>query len=221
MEQLIAVWESLKDFWGQVLLLLPKIVAGVVLLIVGWLVARLVRQGTLRVLRFARIDALAEKAGIENFLLRGGVSFTFVTILANVVYWTLLLTMVLAVLHSLGVAMAAELIERIILYVPNILGAVLVLIFGSLFANLVRTVTSGYPNNIGVKGVPFISGLTYYAVLFFVLTLALEQLAIGGAILVSAFQIAFGALCLALALAFGLGGRDVAARILENVWKNR
>lgn len=221
MEQLIAVWESLKDFWGQVLLLLPKILAGIVLLIAGWLLARLVRQGTLRLLRFARIDALAEKAGIENFLLRGGVSFTFVTILANVVYWTLLLTMVLAVLHSLGVAVAAELIERIVLYVPNILGAVLVLIFGSLFANLVRTVTSGYLNNIGVKGVPFIGGLTYYAVLFFVLTLALEQLAIGGAILVSAFQIAFGALCLALALAFGLGGRDMAARILENVWKNR
>jgi hypothetical protein len=149
------------------------------------------------------------------------VSFTFVTILANVVYWTLLLTMVLAVLHSLGVAVAAQLIERIVLYLPNVLGAVLVLIFGSLFANLIRTVTSGYLNNIGVKGVPFISGLTYYAVLFFVLTLALEQLSIGGAILVSAFQIAFGALCLALALAFGLGGRDMASRILDNIWKNR
>jgi hypothetical protein len=221
MEQLVAVWGSLKEFWGQVLVLFPRILAGIVLLIAGWLVARLVRQGTLRLLRFARIDALAEKAGIENFLLRGGVSFTFVTILANVVYWTLLLTMVLAVLHSLGVAVAAQLIERIVLYLPNVLGAVLVLIFGSLFANLIRTVTSGYLNNIGVKGVPFISGLTYYAVLFFVLTLALEQLSIGGAILVSAFQIAFGALCLALALAFGLGGRDMASRILDNIWKNR
>jgi hypothetical protein len=221
MEELMAVWESLKDFWGQVLVLLPKILAGIVLLIAGWLVAKLVRRGTLRLLRFARIDALAEKAGIENFLLRGGVSFTFVTILANVVYWVLLLTMLLAIIHSLGVAVAAQLIERIVLYLPNVLGAVLVLIFGSLFANLVRTITSGYLNNIGVKGVPFISGLTYYAVLSFVLTLALEQLSIGGEVLVSAFQIAFGGLCLALALAFGLGGRDWAARILDNIWKNR
>jgi hypothetical protein len=220
MEQLIAIWESVKDLWGQALQFFPKVLAGIVVLVVGWLVAKLFRQGLLRVLRFARVDVLAEKAGIESFLLRGGVPFTFVTILANLVYWTLLLTMLLAVLHSLGVALAAQLIERIVQYVPNVLGAVLVLIFGSLFANLVRTMTSGYLNNIGVKGVPFISGVTYYAVLFFVLTLALEQLSIGGEILVSAFQIAFGALCLAFALAFGLGGRDMAARILDNIWKN-
>ena len=221
MDQFIAVWESLKEFWWQVLDLMPKILAGMVLLIGGWLLAKLVRQITVRFLRLARVDLLAEKAGIEGFLLRGNVPFTFVTILANLVYWVLLLTMMLAILHSLGVAAAAELINRILWYLPNILGAVLVLIFGSLFANLVRTVTLGYLNNIGVKGVPFISGLTYYAVLFFVLTVALEQLEIGGAILVSAFQIAFGGLCLALALAFGLGGRDWAARILDNAWKNR
>jgi hypothetical protein len=221
MEEITAIWESLKDFWLQAIALLPRIMAGLVLLIGGWIVAKLVRRATLRVLRFARVDVLADKAGIESFLMRGGISFTFVTILAHFVYWVLLLTMLLAVLHSLGVAAAADLIERIVSYLPNVLGAVLVLIFGSLFANLVRTMTSGYLNNIGIKGAPFIAGLTYYAVLFFVLTLALEQLAIGGAILVSAFQIAFGGLCLALALAFGLGGRDWAARILENVWKNR
>ncbi|MCU0452773.1 MAG: hypothetical protein MUE68_03880 [Bacteroidetes bacterium] len=221
MEEITAISSSLRDFWLQVLALLPRILTGLVLLIGGWIVAKLVRRATLRVLRFARVDALAEKAGIESFLMRGGISFTFVTILANFVYWVLLLTMLLAVLHSLGVAAAADLIERIVSYLPNVLGAVLVLIFGSLFANLVRTMTSGYLNNIGIKGVPFIAGLTYYAVLFFVLTVALEQLSIGGAILVSAFQIAFGALCLALALAFGLGGREMASRILENIWKNR
>ncbi len=221
MGEITTVWESLKDFWIQVLQLLPRLIAGIVLLIGGWIVAKLVRRATLRVLRLARVDALAEKAGIENFLLRGGVSFTFVTILANIIYWVLLLTMLLAVLHSLGVSAAADLIQQIVSYLPNVLGAVLVLIFGSLFANLIRTVTSGYLNNIGIKGVPFIAGLTYYAVLFFVLTVALEQLSIGGAILVSAFQIAFGGLCLALALAFGLGGRDWAAKVLENIWKNR
>jgi hypothetical protein len=83
----------------------------------------------------------------------------------------------------------------------------------------VRTVSFAYLNNIGIEGAALISAVAQWAILIFVMSLALEQLSIGGQILISAFQIGFGALCLALALAFGLGGREWAAHILEKKWK--
>jgi len=88
-----------------------------------------------------------------------------------------------------------------------------------MFAKFVQGVTYTYLSNIKIDGAELISIMARYAILLFVMSMALEQLAIGGQILVSAFQIAFGALCLALALAFGLGGRDRAAKILDNMWK--
>ncbi len=214
-----AAFESLKLFWYQLGQVLPQLAAGLLLLIAGWLVAKLIRKALIRLLKFVRLDVAAEKAGIENFLLKGNVQYTTVTILANLAYWFVLFAVMLAVLNSFGMAAAAELFNKIILFIPNVIIAVLVLIFGALFAKFVRSVGFTYLSNIGVKGPEFMSNLAQWALLIFVASIALEQLSIGGQTLVSAFQIAFGALCLALALAFGLGGREWAAHVLEKLWK--
>jgi Mechanosensitive ion channel, conserved TM helix len=218
-EQMRAVWESLEVFWRQIGASLPRAFAALVLLVGGWLVARLARKLTIRLLRLARVDVLAERAGIEDFLVQGGVKFTTVTIIANVVYWFILLTLILAVFNSLGLHAAAELFNRLVLYVPNVIAAVVILIFGSLFARFVQSALLTYLSNVGVAGAEGMSNVARFAIFIFVVSIALEQLSIGGQILVSAFQIAFGAFCLALALAFGLGGREWAARVLENLEK--
>jgi hypothetical protein len=218
-DNIAAAFESLQLFWYQLVQILPQLAAGVLLLIAGWLVAKLVRKALIRLLKLVRLDVAAEKAGVEDFLLKGNVQYTTVTILANLVYWFILFAVMLAVLNSFGMAAAAELFNKIILFIPNVIIAVLVLIFGALFAKFVRGVSFTYLNNIGVTGAEFISNIAQWALLIFVASVALEQLSIGGQVLVSAFQIAFGALCLALALAFGLGGREWAAHILGTLWK--
>jgi hypothetical protein len=214
-----AAFESLKLFWYQLGQVLPQLVAGLLLLIAGWLIAKLIRKALIRLLKFVRLDVAAEKAGVEDFLLKGNVQYTTVSILANLVYWFILFAVMLAVMNSFGMAAASELFNKIILFIPNVVIAVLVLIFGALFAKFVRGVSFTYLSNIGLTGAEFVSNLAQWALLVFVASVALEQLSIGGQILVSAFQIAFGALCLALALAFGLGGRDWAAHVLEKLWK--
>jgi len=219
MEQMNLVVDSLRSFWMELSASLPRILGAVLLLIVGWILARIVRKATVKLLKLLRLDVVAEKAGIEDFLLRGGVRYTAVTIVASLLYWFILFTVMLAVLNSLGLDAAAELFNKVILYIPNVIVAVLVLIFGALFAKFVQGVSYTYLNNIGLGGAQVMSSVAQYAILVFVASIALEQLAIGGQILVSAFQIAFGALCLALALAFGLGGREWAAHILEKIWK--
>ena len=219
MELLNGILSSLQDFWRQMSETIPRVFVSVMLLLLGWLAAKLIRRLTTRLLKLIRLDEMAEKAGIEDFLLKGGVRYTTVTIIANVVYWFVMFAIMLAVLHSIGLEAAQLLFTRIVLYIPNVLVAVLVLIFGTMFAKFFKGISVAYLSNIGIGGAEIISSIGQYAVLVFVISVALEQLSIGGAILVSAFQISFGALCLALALAFGLGGREWAAHILEKLWK--
>ncbi len=219
MEQFNGIFESLNQFWIDVGAFLPNLLVAVLLLIVGWVIAKVIRNITIRGLRFLRVDEFAERSGIEDFLLKGGVRFTAVTLIAALIYWTILFVVFLAVLNTLGLDIAAELFNQIILYLPNVIVAIALLIFGTLFAQFVHSALFTYLNNIGASGAKLVSGIAKYAIIVFVISISLEQLAIGGDILVSAFQIAFGAFCLALALAFGLGGRDWAARVIDNVSK--
>ncbi|MER3525088.1 MAG: hypothetical protein C4326_13830 [Ignavibacteria bacterium] len=219
LDQLLSFFKSLETFWVNLSVFLPQIIGGFLLLIVGWIVAKVVRKLALRFLRFIRLDTVAEKSGIDDFLVKGGVPYTTTTIVANLVYWFILFTVLLALLNSLGLQSAAELFNRIILYIPNVIVAVLVLIFGALFARFVRGVSFTYLSNIGIAGAQVMSNIAHWAIVVFAFSVALEQLSIGGQILISAFQLAFGALCLAFALAFGLGGKEWAAYILEKFWK--
>jgi len=219
MEQFNGIFQSLNQFWIDIGAFLPNLLVAILLLIVGWVVAKIIRNLTIRGLRFLRVDVFAERSGIEDFLLKGGVRFTAVTLIAALIYWTILFVFFLAVLNTLGLDVAADLFNQVILYIPNVVVAIALLIFGALFAQFVQSALFTYFNNIGVSGSRLVSGIAKYAIIVFVISISLEQLAIGGDILVSAFQIAFGAFCLALALAFGLGGRDWAARVIDNVSK--
>jgi hypothetical protein len=218
-EQFVSALESMKLFLHQVVVVLPGLMVAVALLIVGWLTARFIRKLLIRLMKLFRLDILAERTGIEDFLLQGGVKYTAVTLVASVVYWLILFTVILAALTSLGLQTATDLVQRIVLFIPNVVVATLVLMFGGLFAKFVRGLMYTYLNNIGVTGADIISNIGQIAILLFVVFVALEQLSIGGQILISGFQIAFGALCLALALAFGLGGKEWAAHLLERMWK--
>lgn len=219
LDQFMATLESMRSFWQEASRYLPTLLAASVVLLAGWIIARILRKGALRLLKLLRIDILAEKAGVEDFLLQGGVRYTTVTLLANLVYWLVMFTVMLAVLNSLGLQSAAALFNKVLFYIPNVIVAVLVLMFGAFFAKIVRTMSFTYLSNIGISGADIIGHIAQWAILIFVVSVALDQLSIGGQILLSAFQIGFGAFCLALAIAFGLGGREWAAQVLDKLLK--
>lgn len=221
MEQIESFLISLEDFWIQVKSQSPKVFAAVLLLLLGWIFARLVEKLFINIFRIVKLEDLAEKAGIENFLYRGGVKFTTSTLIAKLIYWFIMFTFTLALLNSLGMNTANDLLNQILLYIPNVIIAFVVLLFGTLFANFVQSASTAYLNNIGLGGAEGMSLVIKYAILIFVVSMSLEQLHIGGQILVSAFQIAFGAFCFGVALAFGLGGREWAAKILERMWTEK
>jgi hypothetical protein len=213
--------QSLRDSWLQVSAWLPRLLVAFLLLLLGWLVARSVQRGVVRLLRLLRLESAAEHTGVEDFLIRGRVRFTAVTLIGQFFYWTLLLIVTMAAFNVLGVRLGSALVEQFADYVPNLLAALAILVFGALVARFLRGLTETYLSNIGVKTGTGIALLVQAAALAFVVILALEQLGVAVALLVSAFQLAFGGLCLALALAFGLGGRGWAEGILARTRSTR
>jgi hypothetical protein len=143
------------------------------------------------------------------------VPLTLSGVVSGLIYWLVMLISLLAAIDALGLAVASEVLNRVVLYIPNVVVAVLILIFGALFANLIRGIVSTYLAGAKVSGANVISTMAQYAILIFAASVALVQLGIGQALITSAFQIAFGAICLALALAFGLGGREWASRMID------
>jgi hypothetical protein len=194
---------------------LPKLIAALVLLFFGWLIAKVVRTAVKRVLKLARFDSLAQKTGVEEFLKHGDMQITLAGIISEVCYWLVLLIVLVTVSSSLGLTAVADLFHRIALYLPNIIVAVLIIIFGTLLARFINRMLFAWLRNLGVEGALTISTVSEYGVQVFAIFVALEQLAIGTQLLTAAFTILFGAICLALALAFGIGGRDWAARVID------
>ncbi|MEZ5293774.1 MAG: hypothetical protein R2745_22005 [Vicinamibacterales bacterium] len=205
---------SLRNSGAELLALVPDLLLAAGLLVIGWLLARFLRRLSMRVLRRLKVDELAERSGFEDFLVRGDVDVTTVTLISNGVYWLVLLGVFLVLLDALGLRAADVLIERLANFIPNLVIAVGILVFGSLLARIGGALVYSYLSNIGTPAAGPVGVLTRYALLAFVLFMAAEQLAIRSEVLISGFQIAFAAVCLAGALAFGLGGRDWAADLI-------
>jgi hypothetical protein len=205
---------SLRESWNEMLTVVPDLLLALALLVAGWLVARFLRKLSVRVLRRLKVDEVAERSGFEDFLVRGGVEMTAVTLVSSAVYWLVLLGVFLALLDALGLQTARVLLDRVAQFIPNLIVAVGILVFGSLLARIGGALVFSYLSNIGTPAAGPVAALTRYALLAFVVFMAAEQLTIRSEVLVSGFQIAFAAVCLAAALAFGLGGRAWAAQVI-------
>ena len=212
---------SLAEFWTDFVVFMPQLLAASVIFFLGWLLAKLLRVGTLRLLRIIHFQRLAEKSGLEAFLEQGNVNITLSRLLSDIVYWLVLLIVIVSVSQSLGLEVVARLFTRVINYVPNVLAAILVLVFGALIARFVNRLIFAYLHGLGVTNALTISTTAEYGVQVFVIFVALEQLQIGTALLISAFQIGFGALALAFAIAFGLGGKERANEIIARMSRRK
>jgi len=211
---------SLQTFWVQIALFLPKLLAVLVLLGAGWLLARLLRAGVKRSLEALGFGRMAEKSGLEALLRQGGVEVSLAGLIAGVVFWLVLLVVTVSAANSLGLDAVAGLVNRVALFLPNIVVAILVLVFGTLFARFLNRLLFTWLNGLKAPAALAISTGTEYAVQVFALFIALEQLEIGTRMLTTAFAIVFGGLVFALALAFGLGGRDWAAERIKD-WSSK
>ena len=210
------------EFWRQVLnriasdvmAWLPVLVGALLLLILGWVVARLIQAFLAGLLRRLGLDRLAERAGATHILAESGFDPSAANLIARLVYWLVLLVFVLAAAESLGLQGVADTFGGLLAYLPNVLAAALILLLGGLVARVVGDAVGAMAIRSGASAGPIVGQAVRYILLIFVIILALEQLGVQTTLLTTVAIALITATALALALAFGLGSREVARNIM-------
>ncbi|MGE5819672.1 MAG: mechanosensitive ion channel family protein [Deltaproteobacteria bacterium] len=215
MNPIVAVTGFWDAFVTKIAVFLPNLFFSIAIILIGWVVCNLVKRIAIRVLKVCQFDVLAERAGIRQALERGGIKQSASEIVGLLVFWFLFLIAIVTTLETLNLSGATDTLHTIYLYIPKIVAALVVLILGLYFANFLESVTRTSCANTGLAQAASIGRAAYIGTTIFVVAGIFEILDIASEIVIWAFILVFGAVCLALALAFGLGGRDVAARHLE------
>jgi hypothetical protein len=212
---------SLNQFWLQIVNFVPKLLAVLVILFFGWIVAKLVRGAVKRLLELMRFDEFAQKSGLEAFMNSGNFNVTLSGIISQVIYWLVILLFVITGANSLELTAVASLLLQLAGYLPHIIVAILVIVFGTLMARFINRLVFAWLHSIKFDHALAVSTSAEYGIQILAIFIALEQLGIGMQLIHSLFVIVFGAVFLALALAFGLGGKEWAAKFIENMSKKK
>ncbi len=221
MNQIDMMLEPIRVFLRQVGDLLPRLFLALLILLIGWLVAKAVRFAIVRGLRAVNFHVVTDRAGLDGFLRDGGIESDTTEILGVLVYWLVILGALVIGFNTLGLAYVTDLLGRIILFVPKVMVALLILAFGAYFARFIGNAITAYCRNVHIQDAELLGRLAQYAIVTFVVLIALDQVNIGGDIVRQSFLIVLAGLVFALALAFGLGGREWAAELLERWWPRR
>lgn len=193
-----------------------KFLAAVVVFVIGWLVAKLVKSVVVKVLKALRVDSIAEQVKIAAFLSKGGIKYTLSEIIGIIIYWVIILGVLISSLNILGLTGVASLLEKVLTYLPNVIGALVILVIGLFISVFVSSVVRATAANVGLTQANLLSKIAQIAILIFAIIIALDQLKVG-AVLISAMNIILAAVGLGAALAFGLGCKDIAAKFFSDL----
>lgn len=219
MERVDIFLEPARAFLMQVGEFLPKVLLALIILFVGWVVAKGLKFAVIKALRAVNFNVVTEKAGIDDFLRQGGSETDTTHIFALLIYWLVILAALMIAFNGMGLAYVTGILGRIVLFVPKVLVAVLILAFGAYFARFIGATLTTYCKNVDLPDAEIMGRLAQYAILIFVALIALDQMDLGD-IIRQSFLILLAAVALGLALAFGLGGQKRAAELLER-WSRR
>jgi hypothetical protein len=221
MDSLEISLEPLRGFLRSVGDFLPRLALALVILVAGWIVAKMARFAIAKGLRAVNFNVLTERAGMDGFLRDGGIRSDTTDIIALLVYWLVILASLVIGFNLMGLTYITDLLGRVILFLPKVMVAVLILAFGAYFARFIGNAVTAYCRNVHLQDSDILGRLAQYAIIAFVVLIALDQVNIGGDIVRQTFLIVLAGVVLALALAFGIGGKDWAAEMLERWWPRR
>ena len=205
-------WEA---FATKITVFLPGLIGAIIIFVLGLLFARLVKFAVEKLLRLVRLDRAGEKTGLIEFLRKGNIFKTPSEIVGSLSYWFIIILVIIATLDALGLPIVSDILNNVFLYMPNVVAAVIVLVLGMLFGNLLSAVIRTAASNAGLSAADGLGKTAFVAIIFFSSAIALVQLGIGAEVVSAAFVILFGAAALASAIAFGLGGKELATEYLK------
>ena len=213
--------DPVREMLTKIMAYLPVLLGALIILVVGWLVAKAIKQLVDWLLTTVRFDMLADKAGISEVLRKGNLKTTASQIVSGLVYWLMMIMVLVMVVNALGLPKASDILASLFAYVPKVIGALFVLVVAMFLANFVSGIIRTAAGNANLPKPEIFAGISRWAIIIFAVTISLGELGIGTLLVTTTFNIILGGVCLALALAFGLGGKDAAAKYLEELKQKR
>lgn len=207
--------EPLHGLLLQVGAFLPRLAVAVAVLLAGWLLAKAVRFSVVKAMRALNFHVLTQRAGIDNFLQQGGTRKDTTDLFGLIGYWVVILASLIVAFSGLGLSQVTDLLTRVMFFLPRVLVALLVVVFGAYFSGFVGGAVQGYCRSAGIGDADLLGRVVRYAIMTFVVLLAIDHLDIGGGLIQQTFLILLAGVVFAVALALGLGARERAAHLIE------
>ena len=211
------VMAPVKEILTRVAGFLPILMGVFVILIVGWIIAGVLKNVVVKLLKLIQLDTASEKSGLGDILRRGGIRHTVSELIGVLIYWLVMLLVFMTSLNALGMTVAASLLDKVIMYIPNVIAAVFILSLGIFFSSMIGTVVRTASSNAGITQAKLLGQLTQVVIMIFAVVITLEQLNIASSILNLAINIIIASIGLAFAIAVGLGSKDIAGKMIQDL----
>lgn len=210
-----AMMTSLAAAMAMFLSAIPKIIGFAVILIVGWFLASLAEKGVAALLRAVKFNDLSQRSGLADFVRKMGTGTDSSGLIGLVVKWFIRLIALVVAFDALGLPAVSEVLQDLLLWLPNVVVALVVLVIGGLAARALSNLVRGAAGEAGLTNAHLLSKVASALVWAFAIVVAVNQIGIATALVNTLFMAFVGAIALGLGLAFGLGGRETAGQILS------
>jgi len=204
--------QPLQNALSTFLSYLPQLVGAIIILIIGYIVAKVLQAVVGRVLQSIGFDRWMERGGIKQFFDRAQTNYTPATVIGTLVFWFVFIIALTMAADALGIPQVSVVLGQLIAYIPSIIAAILILILAALLANFLSSIVRG------ATGSGLLASIARYAIIVYAVFVAITQLGIAVELTAPTFLILLGAVALAAAIAFGIGGTDVAREILQKAY---
>src|SRR5918911_3753673 len=216
----VAVMTSLTAALALLLSAIPKVIGFLVILLIGWLIASAIAKVVSSVLRAVKFNDLAQRAGLTGFVQQMGLHTDAAGFVAMIAKWFVRLIVLVSACDALGLPAVSQVLQQLLLWLPNLVVAIIALVIGGLAANALARLVRGATAEAGLGSPDLLATIAKIAVWAFAIVVAVNQLGIATTLINTLFMAVVGAVALALGLAFGLGGRETAAQIVRGWYES-
>lgn len=211
---------AFEGIWAGAIAFIPNLVAALVIFIVGWIVASLVAKVIAHIIKTIKLDNALEQAGLGTVIKRAGFNLDSGVFIGGIIKWFVIVSFLVASFEVLGLNQVNVFLQQVVLlYLPQVLVAVLILLVSVVIADTVSKIVVGSAKAANVTSANFLGTVTKWAIWIFAVLAALVQLGIAVGFIQTLFTGVVVALSLAFGLSFGLGGQQAAAGYIEKMKK--
>jgi Conserved TM helix len=209
--------EPAKTVIAQISQFVINILLVLAILLIGWLLAKVIKFLSTKLLKSIKVDDLSERIELDNLLAKGGIPYTLSELIGLVFYWLSLLITFVTAINAIGLTIANDLLNRLILYIPNVIAGVFILILGMFVATMLKNIVQTAATNAGLAQAKLLARFVEVIVVIFAALVTFEQLGIAPRLIELIIGIVLASFGLAFALAFGFGCQDLAKKAMGDL----